>query len=108
MTKLYLDPRTGLVATFHHELKTWPDMFDEILEGRKVHEFRKNDRNFKECDIVLLREFEPAGERYTGREIPIMIMSISYGPQWGIPEGYTAFSIRVGRPEEVRGHRGPE
>lgn len=106
--KLYLDPGTGLVCEFRHELKTWPDMFEEIIRGRKVHEFRRNDRNFEEGDLILLREFEPAGERYTGDEIPVRIMSISYGPQWGIPKGYAVFSIRVGRPEEVRGHHGSE
>ncbi len=106
--KLYLDPATATVCEFQHELKTWPDMFDEIDRHRKVHEFRKNDRNFREGDLVLLREFEPAGERYTGREIPVRIMSISYGPAWGIPKGYAAFSIAVGRSVDIRGHHESE
>lgn len=91
----------GSISEFRHELKTWPDMFEEIGTGRKVHEFRKNDRDFREGDLLLLREFEPAGERYTGREIPVRIMSISYGPAWGIPKGYAAFSIAVGDPTDI-------
>ena len=106
--KIYLDRATTTVCNFAHELKTWPDMFEEIVLGRKVHEFRKNDRNFREGDLILLREFEPAGERYTGRELPVRIMSISCGPAWGIPEGYAAFSIKVGRPEDIGGHHESE
>lgn len=101
MIKVYVGI-VGIVSEFQHELKTWPDVYQEIADGWKVHEFRKNDRDFQDGDIVLLREFEPAGERYTGRELPVRIMSISKGPHWGIPKGYAAFSIEVGRPEDVQ------
>lgn len=84
----------GSVVPFAHRLKTWPDVFQEIEDGQKVHEFRKNDRDFKRADVLLLEEFIPVGEHYTGRNIAVQIMSISYGPEWGIPDGWTAFSIR--------------
>lgn len=86
-----------LQGTLHidHELKTWTDVFDEIVKGIKVHEFRKNDRDFQVGNILLLREFVPAGERYTGRNVLVKITSISFGPEWGIPFGFAAFSIRV-------------
>ena len=86
---------TGVLHEIEHCLKTWPDVFREIKEGTKVHEFRKNDRDFRRGDLVLLREFVPAGERYTGEMILARIMSISYGPEWGIGEGWTAFSIET-------------
>ncbi len=84
----------GVCIEIPHLLKTWPDVFQEIKDGQKVHEFRNNDRDFKRGDMVLLEEFIPAGERYTGRSILVQIMAISYGPEWGIPKGWTAFSIR--------------
>lgn len=87
----------GTPLFFDHELKTWSDVYWDIIEGRKVHEYRKNDRGFKVSDLVLLREFIPTGERYTGEEVAVRITSISYGPEWGIPEGYAVFSIRIMR-----------
>lgn len=96
----------GAYIHFDHELKTWPDVFDDILSGHKTHEFRRNDRAFESGDVLLLREFVPAGERYTGREVAVQIKAISYGPEWGIPEGYAAFSIKkldgtIYNPEET-------
>lgn len=86
----------GMVQRFEidHTLKTWPDVFKEIQAGRKLHEFRKNDRGFELGDKVLFREFEPVGEVYSGAVVLIEISSISYGPEWGIPDGFCAFSIR--------------
>jgi hypothetical protein len=83
----------GSVEEVAHELKTWPDVYQQIESGTKTHEFRKNDRDFRNGDLVLLREFEPAGERYTGREILVRIGAISYGPEWDIPTGFAAFSV---------------
>lgn len=78
-----------------HELKVWPDMFKEIWNGTKTHEFRKNDRDFKSGDHLHLREFNPVGEIYSGNSVSAIITSISYGPEWGIPEGYAVMSIRI-------------
>lgn len=76
-----------------HALKTWPDVFQEIVDGVKRHEYRRNDRDFQSGDHVLLREFDPVSETYSGREVLAQIAAISYGPEWGIPEGYAVFSI---------------
>ena len=78
-----------------HELKTWPDVFQETLDGLMCHQFRRNDRDFVIGDILHLREFEPVGERYTGRSIRAIITSISYGPEWGIPTGFVVMSIKA-------------
>ena len=52
-----------------HDLKSWPEFFGPVLEGRKTFELRKNDRNFKVGDILWLREWEPLTAKYSGREI---------------------------------------
>lgn len=78
-----------------HELKTWPDVFQEILDEMKVHEFRRNDRDFELGDHIHHREFNPVGEWYTGRSAHTIITSISYGPEWGIPSGFVAMSIKL-------------
>ena len=59
-----------------HFLKTWPDYFDAVEDGRKTFEIRKNDRNFQVGDTLVLEEFVPiARDRgyYTGRKISVCI-----------------------------------
>lgn len=65
-----------------HELKTWPEYFQAIVENRKPFEYRLNDRNYQVGDVLFLREWVPptvevepwapkgteAGY-YTGREL---------------------------------------
>lgn len=38
-----------------HELKTYPKYFQETIEGNKLFEIRKNDRNFQVGDVLLLK-----------------------------------------------------
>lgn len=88
-----------------HVLKCWPPYFQEIYQGRKTYEVRKNDRApcFLPMDILRLREWLPAtfehertrllaeGYRrdeaaeiaadlaYTGRECDRMVGYMLYG-----------------------------
>ena len=50
-----------------HELDIHPKYFKAIIEERKTHEIRKNDRNFKVGDFLYLREWNPKTQRYTGK-----------------------------------------
>ena len=50
-----------------HKLKTWPSYFDDIYKGHKNFEIRKNDRDFKIGDDLLLEEWDPNTQKYTGR-----------------------------------------
>lgn len=58
-----------------HKLKTWPEYFNQIIEGNKNFEVRRNDRNFMIGDTLILQEFDPIVKLYTGREI---IKTITY------------------------------
>jgi hypothetical protein len=74
-----------------HELKTWPGPFQATWNGLKLFEFRKNDRDFKVGDTLLLREYDPY-IGYTGREI---ITKITYilSEGYDLPENYCILSI---------------
>ena len=50
-----------------HHLKTWPEFFAAIKDGRKNFEVRSTeDRDFQEGDAVWLREWVPETQEYTG------------------------------------------
>lgn len=80
-------------STGVHELKTWPEPFGAIVDGWKTFEFRKADRNYEEGDRVLLREWSPVTETYTGRELGAEVGYVLRAGTFGVPEGYCAFSL---------------
>ena len=78
-----------------HELKTWTNVFDAIVEGTKTAEFRKNDREFKVDDILILKEYLPDKKEYTEREVKVRVTHCVYGGMFGIPKGYCLMSIKL-------------
>ena len=66
-----------------HELKTWPPFFQDIKDEKKTFDVRPDDRNFKVGDYLLLWEWNPDAEDYTGREILVEIVyKVPGGPIW--------------------------
>lgn len=49
-----------------HELKIICNFFNDILFSNKNFEIRKNDRDFKVNDILILKEYNPIEKKYTG------------------------------------------
>ena len=60
-----------------HELKTWPEYFAAVLDGRKRFEIRQNDRSFAAGDRVVLREYDPVLGTYSGRSIAAEIWYVT-------------------------------
>lgn len=52
-----------------HELKIHPEHYKNILLGFKKVEIRFNDRNYQENDLLILNEFDPKTEKYTGCQL---------------------------------------
>lgn len=77
-----------------HEVKTHPGPFAETWTRNKKHEIRKDDRDYQQWDAVLLREWDPETDRYTGREVLTEITSVTKGGEWGLPSGMVVFSHR--------------
>jgi hypothetical protein len=77
-----------------HELKTWPEPFRAIALGRKHHEVRRADRDFQVGDALLLKEYDPTLESFTGAERIVEVTYISRGGTFGLPENLCVMSIR--------------
>lgn len=60
-----------------HELKSWPRFFAAIKAGRRKHELRRNDRDFKEGDILLLREWNNELQEFTGDVCNVRVTAIT-------------------------------
>lgn len=99
-----------------HELKTWPIPFQAVLDGTKRHEIRVDDRDFREGDVLHLREYDardvlieetmnlgPRG--YTGRELRVRVLFKSRGGTWGLPPNLCVLSIEpcTPPPQPARG-----
>lgn len=74
-----------------HKLKTVPKHFQKVWDRKKLFEIRKNDRNFKKGDLLVLREYfglvcfaeeknldlhTTTKEIYSGREIVARVTGV--------------------------------
>jgi hypothetical protein len=75
--------------TREHELKCWPEFFEEIEQGRKTFEIRENDRDYKVGDVMLLREYA-VGVGYSGRHCR---RTIGYITDWKQQPRYIVMSL---------------
>lgn len=83
---------TGVIMT-EHVLKTWMTQFQDIVDCRKTFEVRKNDRDFKVGDTLLLCEWNPLIEMFTGRQCKVEVRYCGSIP--GYPD---AIGMSISRP----------
>ena len=60
-----------------HELKTWPEYFEMIKQGCKTFEIRRDDRDYKTGDTLVLLEYDPVGKDYTTRYITCEVLGVN-------------------------------
>lgn len=92
-TKLVDAVRNGYVVEESpktHSLKILPEYFDAIDHGVKTFEIRKNDRNFKVGDVLILREYDE--KQYTGSELKA---KITYITAYAQQDGYVVLGIEM-------------
>lgn len=87
-----------------HELKILPQYFEAVQAGLKNFEIRIDDRNYKEGDTLILKEWfigsdsanynTETPQYYTGREITKEISYILKGGKYGLEEGYCIASLK--------------
>jgi len=84
-----------------HELKTDPNVFAISFSGIKPWEIRKNDRNFKVGDLLILKETISTGEEmkngapliYTGRILSRLINYILDGNIYGLEANWVIMTV---------------
>lgn len=81
------------------ELKTWPEFYEAITHPdplkRKTLEIRKEDGiTFEVRDVLVLNEYNPEKEEYTGKSTSRIVTHCLRGHPW-VPEGYVAMSICI-------------
>lgn len=56
--------------------KVWPEYFQLILNGKKRVELRLADFDIKDGDVLVLEEYDPETDTYTGRRIKKKVRSV--------------------------------
>lgn len=90
-----------------HVLKAWREAFQAVWDGRKLYEWRKDDRDprFALGDDLELLEWDHEAGAFTGRSLLAgPLTDVRRGPSpFGIPEGFAILGFT-----EVRERRGPK
>ena len=74
-----------------HELKIYPQYFEDVISGKKKFEIRKNDRKYRVGDILILKEWDNI--KYSGREAEVIYLIDDKFV--GIQPGYVVMGISL-------------
>ena len=77
-----------------HNLKTWPEYLEALIEGRKTFEVRRNDRDFKVGDTLHLLGFDPDTCTMNGREHTMVVTYVMPGGTFGIAQDHVVMGVR--------------
>lgn len=77
-----------------HDLKCWPGPFEAtVVKKWKMYEIRQNDRDFRAWDKLVLKEWDPKTNDYTGREAAFIVTYLTQGGDWGLPRDLCVMGI---------------
>lgn len=76
-----------------HELKIHPRYFKDVMLGIKKFEIRLNDRNYQERDNLILKEWNPETNQYTGRQT-VRIVSDVFDNLPGLLPNYVILQLQ--------------
>lgn len=80
-----------------HELKTWISYFKMVQSGEKPFELRLNDRGFLTGHELLLREYDPQTQTYTGQTLRRKITIVLEGSEaeaFGLKPGHCILGLK--------------
>lgn len=68
-----------------HYLKCHVVPFQAVVDGIKKAELRHNDRDYQQGDGMVLQEWDPVLQRYSGRQVEAVISHMIDVDQWNTP-----------------------
>lgn len=77
-----------------HILKTWPAFWSALAAGTKTFEVRRNDRDFKVGDTLMLKEYDYELSAFTGREIARKVTYVMEGGKFGVDPKFCVMGLR--------------
>lgn len=77
-----------------HCLKINPIYLDEIVNGEKMFEVRKNDRNFQKDDVLVLQAYDNEKKLYLGKEIEVEVTYVLQEFE-GLKDEYVVLGIKT-------------
>ncbi len=78
-----------------HRIKSEKRFFDEIRDGVKPFEYRKNDRDYKLDDIVEIRLWDKIKKQYLGESIFLRINYIIFKTDFMNLNEYCIFAFDI-------------
>ncbi|HKY41333.1 MAG TPA: DUF3850 domain-containing protein [Polyangiaceae bacterium] len=85
-----------------HVLKTWPNAFEAVRDGRKRFEWRSDDRGFEVGDTLVLALYDPQDEfnwdfKPERARVPKLRVRVTYILRglFGVPPGFCVMSIEL-------------
>jgi len=77
------------------ELKVLPKYYNDLKNGKKTFEIRKNDRGFRTGDILVLSEYDPVTkERTAAKHLYFKVTYILEDARY-LQEGYVCMGLIV-------------
>lgn len=76
-----------------HELKTIDPHYEDIVEGLKTFEMRRDDRAYAAGDVLHLRQYDPKLDAYSGYGFRVRVTHLLRGPCFGLADGWVIMSI---------------
>lgn len=75
-----------------HQLKISKKYFDDVQNGTKTFEVRKNDRGYNVGDVLILKEID-YNNNYTGRTIKVKVTY--FFSLFGLATGYCVLGVKL-------------
>ncbi|PIS42890.1 MAG: hypothetical protein COT24_01260 [Candidatus Kerfeldbacteria bacterium CG08_land_8_20_14_0_20_40_16] len=63
------------------EKKCWPEWYEKFSSGERTLELRLADFKLKDGDILVLKEYDPINDQYSGRETEFVCKKVEHSAQ---------------------------